>query len=123
MWMAGTLLSQFYTTILGRPADSSGLASFVDYIVNTGDLEGAAVAFLASPEFEGRALTARGYVAILYRTFLRREPDAPGLDGWENVLRTTLLRIINTSFVPSAEFQQLRPQVCGGVTVGSAEGL
>ena len=38
----------------------------------------AAVILLTSPEFESRPLTFRGYVGILYRAFLAREPDPAG---------------------------------------------
>ena len=73
--------------------------------------------FLASPEFESRPLTFQDSVWILYRTCLGREPDAPGLDGWESVLRASLLDVINAGFVPSAEFQSLIPEICNQVRV------
>ena len=82
-------------------------------MVATGRLEDTAVVFLASPELESRPLTFRDYVRILYRTFLGREADTPGLDGWESVLRAALLDVINAGFVPSAEFQSLIPAICG----------
>jgi hypothetical protein len=85
----------------------------VNYIVTTGDLDGAAVAFLTSAEFEARALTFRDYVEILYLAFLEREPDPGGWDAWESVLRGDLLGVINGSFVPSSEFQGRIPVVCG----------
>ncbi len=107
------LVSRLYRQLLGRDPDPAGLQSFVDYIATTGDLEGAATGFLASPEFESRPMTARDYVAILYVTFLDRRPDEAGLDAWEGVLRQALLAIINTGFVPSPEFQGLVPLVCG----------
>ena len=75
------LVTRFYTEILGRAPEPAGLAGWVDYIVATRDLEGAAVSFLASEEFEGRALTFRDYVVILYRGVLGREPDPGGLDA------------------------------------------
>jgi len=107
------VVTRFYTEILGRAPDPPGLAAWVNYIVATGDLEGAAAAFLTSPEFELRALTFRDYVRILYRTFLGREPDPVGWDGWESVLRGFLLGVVNGAFIPSAEFQGRIPLVCG----------
>ncbi|MDE2058521.1 MAG: DUF4214 domain-containing protein [candidate division NC10 bacterium] len=107
------VVTRFYTEILGRAPEPAGLAFWVDHIVATGDLEGAAVAFSASPEFEARALTFRDYVTVLYRTFLGRNPDPGGLDFWEGFLRTHLLEIINAGFIPSTEFQGLIPTVCG----------
>jgi hypothetical protein len=67
---------------------------------------------MASPEFESRALTFGDFVTILYRTFLGREPDGPGLAGWVAVLRDTMLQIINTGFVPSTEFQGQSAALC-----------
>jgi len=106
------VVTRFYTEILGRAPDPGGLAAWVNYIVTTGDLDGAAVAFLTSAEFEARALTFRDYVEILYLTFLGREPDPGGWDGWESVLREDLLGVINGGFVPSPEFQSRIPLVC-----------
>ena len=107
------LVTRFYTEILGRAPEPAGLAAWVDYIVATRDLESAPVSFLASEEFERRALTFREYVVILYRGVLGREPDAGGLDGWETVLRSDLLLVLNGGFIPSAEFQRRIPLVCG----------
>jgi Domain of unknown function (DUF4214) len=107
------VVTRFYTEILGRAPEPAGLTAWVNYIVATGDLEGAAVAFLTSAEFEARALTFRDYVRILYRTFLGREPDPGGWDGWESVLRAHLLGVMNGSFIPSGEFQGRIPLVCG----------
>jgi Domain of unknown function (DUF4214) len=108
------LVRRLYMEILGRTPEPPGLQDWVEYIVQTGDLEGAAVGFLTSGEFEARALTFRDYVRILYRAFLGREPDRQGLFGWELVLRERLLAVINSGFIPSPEFQGLIPEVCGG---------
>jgi len=107
------VVTRFYTEILGRAPEPAGLTAWVNYIVTTRDLEGAAAAFLASGEFEGRALTFHDYVMILYRGILGREPDPGGLDAWENVLRSDLLLVLNGGFIPSAEFQGRIPEVCG----------
>jgi len=106
------VVTRFYTEILGRAPEAAGLESWVRYITTTRDLEGAAVGFLTSPEFEARALTFRGYVTVLYRTFLGRSPDAGGLDGWEGALRQHLLNTVNGSFIPSPEFQGRIPGIC-----------
>ena len=108
------VVTRFYTAILGRSPDPTGLQGWVSYIVTNLDLEGAAVAFLTSPEFEARPLTSRSFVEILYVAFLGREPDPSGWDGWEGVLRGNLLGVIDTAFIPSAEFQARIPHVCGG---------
>jgi Subtilase family/Domain of unknown function (DUF4214) len=107
------VVTRFYEEILGRAPEPGGLTSWVNYIAISGDLEGTAVAFITSSEFEGRPLTFRDYVAILYRAFLARNPDAGGLDSWDGVLRQGLIHIIQAGFVPSAEFQSKVPQLCG----------
>ena len=106
------VVTRLYTEALGRAPDTAGLNSWVNYIVTTGDVEGVARAFLVSPEFEARALTFQGYIRILYRTFLGREPDAQGLAGWESILRGHLLSIIDSGFLPSPEFAGVIRAVC-----------
>jgi pimeloyl-ACP methyl ester carboxylesterase len=106
------VITRFYTQILNRAPEPAGFTDWVNYVMATGDLEGAAQEFLASQEFEARALTFRDYVTLLYRTFLEREPDSGGLDGWEAVLREELLDIVNNGFVPSPEFQGKRVALC-----------
>jgi subtilisin family serine protease len=107
------VVTRLYTEVLGRSPDPTGLTFWVNYIVVTRDLEGAAVGFLRSPEFEGTPRTLQGYVRVLYRTFLGREPDEGGLAFWEGFLRTNLLGILHQGFIPSQEFQGFVPQVCG----------
>jgi len=106
------VVTRFYTEILGRTPGTTEVDNWVQYITRTRDLEGAAVGFLTSPEFEARPLTFRGYVTVLYRTFLGRAPDAGGLDGWEGMLRQHLLNTVNGSFIPSPEFQGRIPGIC-----------
>ena len=108
------VITRLYQQILQREPDPAGLAGWVDHVVTTGDLEGAAAGFLASPEFEARPLSQSGYVTILYRTFLGREPDPAGLAGWTNALGSHLLGVVNAGFVRSFEFQSLVPEVCSG---------
>jgi hypothetical protein len=107
------IVTRFYTEILGRAPEPSGLTGWIDHIVATGDVGSAAVAFLTSAEFEQRALTFREYVTLLDRGVLGRDPEPAGPDYWEGVLRSSLLSIINDGFIPSAESQRRIPQVCG----------
>ena len=106
------VVTRFYTEMLGRAPEAAELESWVEYITRTRDLEGAAIGFLTSPEFEEHSLTFRGYVTVLYRTFLGRNPDAGGLDAWEAILRQHLLNTVNDSFIPSPEFQGRIPGIC-----------
>ena len=107
------VIARFYAEILQRSPDPAGLAGWVDFVVATGDLEAAAIGFLASPEFETRPLTFRGYLAILYRAFLGRDPDPAGLDGWETALRATFIDVVRGAFLDSGEFQSRAARVCG----------
>jgi subtilisin len=110
------VVDRLYTEILGRPADAPGLSRWVAYIAATADVDGAAVAFLVSPEFERRPLTLQDYVRVLYRTFLGREPDAPGLLAWEAALRDHLLAVIDAGVIPSHEFQSGLGPVCAAAS-------
>jgi subtilisin family serine protease len=107
------VVNRFYTQILGRSAATAEVNGWVDYIVTSGDLEGAAIAFITSPEFEARPLTFRGYVAVLYRALLGREASAGEVASWEGSLRSHLVGVITTGFVPSPEFQAKAAQLCG----------
>src|SRR5206468_1575659 len=113
------VVTRLYQQVLGRNPDPAGLQAWVDFIVTTRNLEAAATGFLVSQELESHALTFRGYVTILYRTFLGRDPEPAGLDAWEGVLRNTLLMVINAGFVPSPEFQGLATALCPGSQVSS----
>jgi Domain of unknown function (DUF4214) len=69
--------------------------------------------FLASIEFEARALTFRDYVTVLYRAMLGRPPEPAGVEFWEGELREHLLTIIDAGFVPSSEFAARVAMTCG----------
>lgn len=107
------LITRFYTQLLRRDPEPDGLDAWTDFVVDTGDLEPVVVGFLISAEFEAQPPTFRGYLTLLYRALLGREPDPGGLDAWEAVLRAALLGIINDGFVPSTEFQAIVRQLCG----------
>ncbi len=68
--------------------------------------------FLGTQPFESRALTFSEYIAILYQTFLNREPDPAGLDAWVGLLTEAMLEVINAGFLPSPEFQSLSAALC-----------
>ena len=106
------VVTRLYEQILDRDPDPAGLVGWTDYVAATGDLDGAAAGFLASAEFESRSLTLEGYVALLYRTFLDRDPDAAGLAGWTAVLDAGLLDVIRHGFGASAEFGTRVRAVC-----------
>src|SRR5262245_27082781 len=106
------VITRFYTEILGRAPEAAGRIAWVNFVLATGALETGAVGFLASPEFETRTLTPAGYVTILYRAFLGRPPDPAGRAAWEAVLSTTLTSVVESGFLPAAEFNLAA--LCGG---------
>jgi hypothetical protein len=107
------LITRFYEELLGRAPDPSEVAAWVDAVVATRDVSSVARAFVVSAEFEARALTHRGYVTLLYRAVLGREPDQAGLDAFEQTLRSRLLAVIDTGFIASSEFQARMTALCG----------
>ncbi len=107
-----TVITRFYTEILGRTPSPAELGVWVDFVLTTGRLETAAAGFLTSQEFETRALTSGDYVTILYRTFLGRAPDPAGLAAWTTALQTALIGVVEGGFLPAAEFNLAG--MCGG---------
>jgi hypothetical protein len=107
------LITRFYAEFLGRMPDPSGLRFWVDHVMTSGDIEGTARGFLASGEFETRALTFREYVTLLYRGILARLPEPARLESWDAVLRGHLLNIIDAGFTPSPEFAARVANICG----------
>ena len=75
-----------YRNVLGRPADPAGIAYWVGQlaagVLNRG---GVMVNFSESPEYRN-VTWARTDVVAAYLGFLRRSPDAPGLNYWVGVL-------------------------------------
>jgi uncharacterized protein DUF4214/Kelch motif protein/HYDIN/CFA65/VesB family protein len=104
---------QLYRAFTGRVPAPSELEGRIDYIVATGDVEGVAVGFMTSAEFERVALTFRETVSTLYIGILRRGPDPAGLEHWTDILQSSLLSIVNDGFLSSAEFRALVPNLCG----------
>jgi parallel beta-helix repeat protein len=119
---ATALVGHWYAEILGRAPATDELAGQVDHLVGSGDVEGVAVTLLTSPEFESRPLTFRGYVGVLYRAFLAREPDPAGQTAWEQALRDRLLGPLD-GVVGLPEFQVRVEQICGTAWCGKASPL
>jgi hypothetical protein len=77
------IVDELYQRVLGRPADPAAKAYWADRLTS-GTAESTFASFVyGSPELYGRAGgTPTGYVALLYRDVLGREPDAAGADYW-----------------------------------------
>jgi hypothetical protein len=107
-----TAVDWFYGVFASRVPAPSESAGWIDYIVATGDVEGAVAVFVTSTEFEQRAETFGDTVLLLYDGILRRGPDLTGLDYWAAVLQSSLLSV-NDRFLSSTEFQARIPSLCG----------
>ena len=113
-------LNLLYQNVLGRNADASGLAAYLDAL-EAGTLTRAQVVgdFIDSAEFIARtALDSFGFATSvilnpafgdifrLYQAVLDRAPDAAGFDNFVNALEAGALDLaaIAAEFVASAEF-------------------
>lgn len=83
-------VSRLYTKALGRPYDINGLNDWCDRIVSGSwsVTDASTTGFFNSKEFLNKNLSNEEYVKVLYRTFLDREYDKPGLDDWVNQLNS-----------------------------------
>ena len=64
--------------------------------------------FMHSTEFTEKNLSDMEFVKILYRTFLGREYDAPGLENWVQHLASGVSRDqVAAGFAYSQEFAQI----------------
>ena len=101
------LLSGYFQTYLGRPVDSSGLASFGGLFASGATDEDVQAAILGSAEYFARAGgTNAGFVAALYRDILNRSPGSAELTSWETALAAGASRgQVAMSFLTSAEYR------------------
>lgn len=80
---------RLYDATLGRAPEAGGLKNWVEAI-DSGSmtLNQAVAGFTGSQEFTGRYGNPddAGFVTLLYRNVLGREPDAPGMQTWTSAL-------------------------------------
>jgi hypothetical protein len=101
----------FYQTILGRAASPSETSAWTGYLLANPTPAGAAGfshTFLDGAEYLATPVTHTSFVTVLYRVFLGREPDAPGLAGWAGLLQDNFDSVL-PGFVGSPEFSSLLP--------------
>jgi len=81
-------VARVYLAAFGRQADHGGLVHWTATIRRGATLEAVAAAFVAAPEFAARygAPDDRGFVRLLYRNVLGRDPDAAGEQHWVDQL-------------------------------------
>lgn len=102
-------VERMYTVALGRAAEPAGLDMWSNLLL-THQCDGAAIAngFIMSDEFICKGYNNAAYVAVLYKTFLNREPDEGGLASWVQLLDAkTSRKQVLTGFVNSAEFSDI----------------
>jgi len=108
----GAFVIRFYTGILERTSDPTGLLEWEQFLRTHCDGAGfdtIARGFMDSVEFRTRPLSLAGLVTLLYRTFLGRPPDAGGLAVWVDLFRRERLVVAVRGFIPSPEFLGLLP--------------
>jgi hypothetical protein len=105
-------VTTLYVRILGRGPDPLGLPFFVSQLRQTRTILPTIQQFLASPEFQARQTTNAEFVALLYRVFLNRVPDAAGIASFVTLLTqgTTRDQLL-TQFAASPEFQTIQQRL------------
>jgi serralysin len=100
---------RLYQAALNRQPELLGLGWWIDRIDRGLTLRDAAAGFMESPEFVeryGSQLDDSGFVTLLYRNVLHREPEEAGYVHWMNLLAGGLDRpTVLMSFSESAENQ------------------
>ena len=101
--------SRFYTVVLGRQAETGGLANWTDSLLS-GAITGEALAqgFVFSAEFTNKNVSNDIFVTTLYKSFFNRDPDAGGYAAWMNALAggTTRAQVLS-GFTRAQEFINL----------------
>jgi hypothetical protein len=104
------LIQSSYQSILGRAADASGQAAFLQFLQAGGSREQLTALLVSSPEFNARdGSTPSGWVTGLYQVELGRAPDASALAYVEQLLSSggseyTLTTAIITSAEADTQF-------------------
>ncbi|MDG2443220.1 MAG: DUF4214 domain-containing protein, partial [Luminiphilus sp.] len=113
-------IERFYTNILGRPADETGLGAWRN-VINTQSASAVALGFLNSAEFKNRGLDDAAFVNILYRTLFDRAGDEGGTSYWLEQLSSGQLRdMVIWGFLRAGEFKTLSDSF-GVTAVSSAD--
>lgn len=102
-------VSRLYTRALGREAEPAGMKYWVQEIRSKRRTPvQVAECFFFVPEFTDKKLNNTEFVKTLYRTFMGREYDKPGLDYWVARLdRGESRKTIVKTFAGCEEFQKI----------------
>lgn len=107
---ATRFVARLYRNVLGREYDVPGLNTWCNTICDKKQSVEyvSTVGFFHSKEFLEKNTSDEEYVKILYRTFLDREYDAPGLKNWLNALKNGKSRDeVLMGFSQSKEFKEI----------------
>jgi len=102
------LVEGFFEYMLGRGADADGLKYWTEEITS-GRLPGRqlGVAFVTSPEFIGRNLSADEFVEALYKGILGRVSEPLGKAYWVGQLAVQSRAAVARNFANAGEFKAL----------------
>ena len=81
-----------YSQLLHRPADASGLATWLPFLEAGHSLDDVRAGILSSQEYFAHAGSSAGFVSSLYEDILGRQADPVGLFAWQTVLQLGLSR-------------------------------
>lgn len=107
-----SFISRLYVVMLGRGYDVDGLNNWCARMLKSPTrataLDIATNGFMHSQEFLNKNLNDVDFVKVLYRTFLDREFDEPGLNDWVNRLAKGKTRDeVAAGFANSQEFTKI----------------
>ncbi|MBR2823428.1 MAG: leucine-rich repeat protein [Clostridia bacterium] len=107
-------LTQFvarcYTKALGRSFDVNGLNHWTGVMLaGAATPQGVAEGFIFSAEARMKNWDNTEFVKVLYRVYMGREYDTPGLTNWVNALNNGVLtrQAVSAEFAKSPEFSKI----------------
>ena len=102
-------VSRCYLYALNRQAEQEGLNNWTNTILNKAQTpQQVAHGFVFSQECINRNLNNRAFVEMLYRLYMGREPDEPGLNNWKSALDSgTSREKVVQNFSQSQEFRSI----------------
>ena len=105
-----SFVGRLYNKGLGRTPDANGINDWCDLLIlkKRTPKQVATTGFFHSQEFLKKNLSNTEFVKVLYRTFLGREYDSPGLNDWVSLLNKGTSRdTVLAGFADSKEFQKI----------------
>ncbi|MEZ5379870.1 MAG: DUF4214 domain-containing protein [Acidimicrobiales bacterium] len=110
---AGAVVSQIYTTALGRAPDAAGRAYWVEQLRLGMKMQELGTYFYGSSEYFAQAGSAGAYVDALYRELLHRDADPTGRAFWIDQIERRRARPADVSAGFYASLESRRDRVSG----------